>query len=140
MIADPLSPKPAPARASVRPYRPMAKRTYALLIYRAARDATAENERRALTGHRALQSMASTRRELHAVAQLGDVSKAKSVTLQGGAHAVTDGPYVETKEWLVGFYLIDCSSEAEALDRARMICPIEDHAIEVRPVEWRWTP
>ena len=118
----------------------MAKLTYALLIYRASQEPTAENERRALKGHRALQSLASARRELHAVAQLGDVSTAKSVTLQRGAHAITDGPYVEAKEWLVGFYLIDCASEAEALERARMICPIEDHAIEVRPVEWRWKP
>jgi hypothetical protein len=118
-----------------------AKTTYALLIYRAAlaaQEPTVENERRALAGHRALQLVASARGELHAVARLDDALNAKTVTLERGAHAITDGPYVETKEWLVGFYLIDCSSEDEALERARMICPIEDHAIEVRPVQWRW--
>ncbi|MEX2282836.1 MAG: YciI family protein [Gemmatimonadota bacterium] len=114
------------------------KTTYALLIYRAAQEPTAANERRALVGHRDLQSAASARGELHAVAQLDDVAKAKTVTVRNGAHAITDGPYVETKEWLVGFYLIDCANEEEALERARMICPIEDHAIEVRPVQWRW--
>lgn len=112
--------------------------TFALLIYRAARAPTAANERRALAGHRALQAAASARGDLHAVAQLDDVATAKTVTVRRGAHTVTDGPYVETKEWLVGFYLIDCANEAEALERARMICPIEDHAIEVRPVQWRW--
>ena len=112
--------------------------TYALLIYRAAQEPSADNEQRALTGHRALQAKASARGELHAVARLDDVSTAKSVTVRGGAHAITDGPYVETKEWLVGFYLIDCANEDEAVERARMICPIEDHAIEVRPVTWRW--
>jgi hypothetical protein len=112
--------------------------TFALLIYRAAQVPTAANERRALAGHRALQAAASARGDLHAVAQLDDVSTAKTVTIRRGAHAVTDGPYIETKEWLVGFYLIDCANEAEALERARMICPIEDHAIEVRPVQWRW--
>jgi hypothetical protein len=116
----------------------MAKTTYALLIYGAAQGPTPENERRALAGHRALQSLASARGELHAVARLDDPPNAKSVTLRGGAHAIVDGPYAETKEWLVGFYLIDCSNEEEALERARMICPIEDHTIEVRPVEWRW--
>lgn len=115
------------------------KITYALLIYRAAQEPTAEKERRALAGHRGLQSQASSRGELHAVARLDEASTAKSVTLRGGAHSITDGPYVETKEWLVGFYLIDCANEDEALDRARMICPIEDHSIEVRPVTWRWT-
>ena len=115
-----------------------AKTTYALLIYGGAEKPPAENERRALAGHRALQALASARGELHAVARLDDAPNAKSVTRRGGGHAITDGPYIETKEWLVGFYLIDCSNEEEALERARMICPLEDHAIEVRPVQWRW--
>jgi hypothetical protein len=117
-----------------------AKTTYALLIYRAGPDPTPEEERRALAAHRALQSEASARGELHAVARLGDAGTAKTVRLQRGAHAMTDGPYIETKEWLVGFYLIDCTSEDEALARARTICPITGHAIEVRPVDWRWNP
>jgi hypothetical protein len=114
------------------------KKTYALLIYGAAQPPTAANERRALEGHRALQALASARGELHAVARLDDPPTAKSVTRRGGEHAVTDGSYIETKEWLVGFYLIDCANEEQALERARMICPIEDHVIEVRPVQWRW--
>ena len=117
------------------------KTTYALLIYRASgRDPSAANERRALEGHRALQGQAAARRELHAVARLGDATAARTVSVQKGVHALTDGPYVESKEWLVGFYLLDCASEAEAIERARMICPLDDHAIEVRPVTWRWKP
>lgn len=117
-----------------------AKTTYALLIYRAGPDPAPADDRRALAAHRSLQSEASARGELQAVARLDHVSTAKTVRLRRGAHATADGPYIETKEWLVGFYLIDCASEDEALERARMICPIEDHAIEVRPVEWRWRP
>lgn len=115
-----------------------AKKTYALLIYRAARDPAPADGRRALDGHRALQVQAADRGELHAVARLDHVSTAKSVTVTRGAHATTDGPYIESKEWLVGFYLLDCANEEEALARARMICPFDDHAIEVRPVDWRW--
>ena len=59
------------------------------------------------------------------MARLDRVSTAKTVRLRRGAHATADGPYIETKEWLVGFYLIDCASEDEAMERARMICPIE---------------
>jgi hypothetical protein len=51
-----------------------------------------------------------------------------------------DGPFMETKEWLVGFYLIDCESEQQALDRAKGICGDGAHAIEVRAVSWRWRP
>jgi hypothetical protein len=53
---------------------------------------------------------------------------------------VVDGPFVETKEWLVGFYLIDCADEAEAVRRAKLICADDEHVIEVRPVTWRWGP
>jgi hypothetical protein len=115
------------------------KSTYALLIYRTMeRGPSPKDERRALEGHRALQALAGSRGELHAVARLDDASDAKTVSVQQGVHAVADGPYIDTKEWLVGFYLVDCATEAEALERAKMICPIEDHAIEVRPVGWRW--
>jgi hypothetical protein len=117
--------------------------TYALLIYRtlALADALPEaQERAALAGHRALQSEASSRGELHEVARLDEAITARTVRPRAGAHDVTDGPFIDTKEWLVGFYIIDCESEAQALERARRICPDESHAVEVRPVTWRWKP
>ena len=46
---------------------------------------------------------------------------------------VTDGPFVETKEVLGGYYLI----EAEALDQALAIgklCPAQYGGVEVRPI------
>jgi len=115
------------------------KTTYALLIYRAAPlEPAAESSEQALAGHRALQKEASARGELHAVARLAGIDTAKTVRKRAGAHDVMDGPYIDTKEWLVGCYLVDCSDETEALGRARAICPVDDHAIEVRPVTWRW--
>lgn len=115
------------------------KSTYALLIYRTAPlEPVPESSERALAGHRALQKETSARGELHAVARLAGIDAAKTVRARPGAHDVMDGPYIDTKEWLVGFYLVDCADEAEALERARAICPVADHAIEVRPVTWRW--
>ena len=115
------------------------KTPYALLIYRTAPlDPVPDSSERALAGHRALQREASARGELHAVARLAGIDAAKTVRGSAGAHDVMDGPYIDTKEWLVGFYLVDCTDEAEALRRARTICPALDHAIEVRPVTWRW--
>jgi hypothetical protein len=92
-----------------------------------------------LERHRELQTASSRRNQLHAVARLDDASRARTVRRHGNAHEVTDGPYVETKEWLVGFYLLDCATEEEALERASSICD-SNHAIEVRPVGWRWRP
>ena len=115
--------------------------TYALLIYRTAPAEPSQSaSRKALSGHRAVQKEAAAKGDLHAVARLKDVDAAKTVRASGGSHDVTDGPYVDTKEWLVGFYLVDCCDEAEALARARRLCPVEDHAVEVRPVGWRWKP
>lgn len=116
---------------------------YALLIYRVAPASVsvrAEDERAALVAHRALQAEASARGELSAVARLDETSTARTVRSRGGAHEVTDGPFIETKEWLVGFYVVECRDEEQALARARAICNDDEHVIEVRPVTWRWQP
>jgi hypothetical protein len=115
--------------------------TYVLLIYRAdiRSGPTTAEERAALKEHRALQGETTARGELRAVARLDDTRDARTVKrARSGGHEVTDGPFIETKEWLVGFYLVDCASEEQALERAKTICTDEHHAIEVRPVLWKW--
>jgi hypothetical protein len=115
--------------------------TYVLLIYRATepgKKPTGLDEQAALRAHRKLQEEASARGDLHAVARLEEVRDARTVKRNAGAHHVIDGPFVETKEWLVGFYLVDCVSEDEAVARAKVICADDEHVIEVRPVTWCW--
>ena len=117
--------------------------TYVLLIYRATeigKRPPGLDERVTLRGHKKLQDQASARGELHAVARLEESRDARTVRRSGGAHDVVDGPFLETKEWLVGFYLVDCSSEAEAIERAKVICADDEHVVEVRRVTWRWEP
>jgi hypothetical protein len=46
---------------------------------------------------------------------------------------ILDGPFAETKEQLLGFYLVDCKSLQEALDVARGLVG-ETGALEVRPL------
>ncbi len=114
--------------------------TYMLLIYLAdpARHLYGDDAKEAIKGHREVQAETAERGELRAVAKLFNKREAKTVSKQGEAHVVTDAPYLETKEWLIGFYLVDCESEDEALAHARRICPDDGHAVEVRPVEWTW--
>lgn len=117
--------------------------TYVLLIYRATeigKRPPGLNERVTLRGHNKLQHQASARGELHAVARLEESRDARTVRRSSGGHDVVDGPFLETKEWLVGFYLVDCSGEAEAIERAKMICTDDEHVVEVRGVTWRWEP
>ncbi len=48
---------------------------------------------------------------------------------------VIDGPYAETKEQLLGFYLIDCQNLDEALETARELGAANPGgAYEIRPV------
>jgi hypothetical protein len=115
--------------------------TYALLIYRmlpASVPIPEADETAALVRHRALQAETSARGELRSVARLDDTSTARSLRPLAGAHELSDGPFVETKEWLVGFYVVDCANEQEAIERARLLCPDASHGIEVRPVTWQW--
>ncbi len=115
--------------------------TYALLIYRTAPPTESlpeRDERQALKGHRALQAEAAAGGELHAVARLDAPDTARTVRVRANGHEISDGPFIESKEWLVGFYLVDCEDEEQAVARAKQICRDPHHVIEVRPVDWRW--
>ncbi|GAA2939936.1 YciI family protein [Streptomyces enissocaesilis] len=61
---------------------------------------------------------------------LADVDNAQLVRRKDGAPAVTDGPYLETKEYIASFYLLDCESQ----ERAQQIAADMPFA-DVEPVE-----
>ena len=44
-----------------------------------------------------------------------------------------DGPFAETKEQLLGFYIVDVASEQEAIEIARTL-PAIGTIFEIRPV------
>ena len=51
----------------------------------------------------------------------------------GRKPVVFDGPFAETKEQLLGFYLIECASLDEAINLATELAD-EGSAMEIRPV------
>jgi len=54
---------------------------------------------------------------------------------KGDEPLVIDGPFVETKEQLLGFYVVDCKNLDEALDVARDLSAANPGgAYEIRPV------
>jgi hypothetical protein len=67
---------------------------------------------------------------------LADPSQSAVVRVRDGRRVVTDGPYLEAKEHLGGFYLIDCESRERALELAAMIpdAKVEGMGVEVRQV------
>jgi hypothetical protein len=58
----------------------------------------------------------------------------KTLRVENGERVVTDGPFVETKEQLGGFYVIECASMDEALEWAAKLPSAEQGSTEIRPV------
>jgi hypothetical protein len=54
-------------------------------------------------------------------AELAPTRTATTVRIRGGKTVVTDGPFVETKEQLGGFYVLDVDSLEEATELAKRI-------------------
>lgn len=65
---------------------------------------------------------------------VADQADAKRVRLDDGVPVVTDGPYVETKEYLGSFYIVDCDGEERALEIAGQMPSATFRDIEVRPI------
>ena len=59
---------------------------------------------------------------------------AATTVRMGRDPVVIDGPFAETKEALLGFYLIDCESLDEAIEIAKDIGRDEKVVFEIRPV------
>jgi hypothetical protein len=67
-------------------------------------------------------------------AALQPSSTATVVSVRNGKTIMTDGPFVDTKEQLGGFYLFDCENLDVALGLAAKIPWAPTGHIEVRPV------
>jgi len=53
---------------------------------------------------------------------------------RAGRLVTTDGPFAETREWLGGYFIVDCADLDEAL-RLAALCPaVATGAVEVRPL------
>lgn len=86
--------------------------------------------------HRELQHDARQAKQFGGAVRLAPTQTATSVRTRGHEQIVTDGVYAETKEHLVGFYLLDCESLDQAIAYARRIPVGSLGTIEIRPVAW----
>jgi hypothetical protein len=64
---------------------------------------------------------------------LQPVSTATSIRPDGAGFSVTDGPFLETKEALGGYYLVEAGDLDEAIRIAKDI-PMPGGGVEIRPV------
>jgi len=67
-------------------------------------------------------------------AGLQGVETATTVQVRAGERLLTDGPFADTKEHLLGFYVIDVPDLDTALDWAAKVPNVRTGSVEVRPV------
>jgi len=66
--------------------------------------------------------------------RLRPTSDATTVRVRNGETLSTDGPFMETKEQLGGYFLVDCKDLDEAIEVAAKIPGARSGSIEVRPI------
>ncbi|HEX6471995.1 MAG TPA: YciI family protein [Streptosporangiaceae bacterium] len=92
-------------------------------------------ERAALTEQaEALRREITESGELVAGVALADSATARTIRVRDGVPIATDGPYVETKEHLAGYVVLDCDTQERADEIAARIPDARFAAIEVRPI------
>jgi hypothetical protein len=65
---------------------------------------------------------------------LHPVSAATTVRVRNEETEIVDGPFAATKEFLAGYYLLDCPDLDEALKQAARVPLARYGSVEVRPV------
>ncbi|RAG83293.1 hypothetical protein DN069_23170 [Streptacidiphilus pinicola] len=108
-----------------------------LHINPAVLDALTDEEKAAIgEGHGRFIAALKESGELITTQALVDPSQAVVVSVRDGQPVVTDGPFLESKEFLGGFYLIDCENRERAIELAARIpdTAIEGLGVEVRQV------
>jgi hypothetical protein len=85
--------------------------------------------------HRDLQAKLEAEGKYRGAVQLMPPSTAMNVQDKGTGVRVLDGPYAESKEQILGFYLVECDRIEEALEAAKAL-PQGVAYMEVRPVSW----
>lgn len=67
-------------------------------------------------------------------APLNDPSTATTIRVRDGKTLTVDGPFAETKEWMSGYYVLECDELDQALKAAAMVPSAKYGSVEVRPV------
>jgi hypothetical protein len=110
---------------------------YALLIYAApgARDTAPPAPAGVIESWIDYTTALRTSGALAGAEQLRPADTATGVVVRpDGERLLTDGPFAETKEHLLGFYLVDVGDLDEALDWAARMPVMRYGRVEVRPV------
>jgi hypothetical protein len=111
---------------------------YAVLCYHAENVVCAwskEHDDEVMAKLGAVQEKRAKLGQLGPVARLMPTTAATTVRKDSSPPAILDGPFAETKEQLLGFFVVDCQNLEEALDFTRELAEANPGgAYEVRPI------
>jgi hypothetical protein len=68
---------------------------------------------------------------------LADPANTRTMRVRDGVPAPTDGPFLEAKEQLAGYFVVDCDSAERADEIASRFPDARFGAVEVRPIMGR---
>jgi hypothetical protein len=111
---------------------------YSILCYhneKAVGTWTAEEDAATIARLTAIQEKLAKRGKLGPVIRLMPTTAATTLRKESSAPAVVDGPFAETKEQLLGFYVVDCDTREEVHEVARELSGANPGGTyEIRPV------
>ena len=111
---------------------------YAILIYgkEGVFERLPEDQKEAkFQQHRDLQAELTQTNQLGPVVKLMNTTAAITVRQENNSTVVTDGPFAETKEQFLGFYVVNCETVDEAIKYVHKL-PLDVACYEIRPAEW----
>jgi hypothetical protein len=109
---------------------------YMLLLYRQDREASASEPPLWMEFTESLQDAGL----LVGSERLHPVDAATTVRVRADETEILDGPFAATKEYLVGYYLLECADLDQALKQAARVPLARYGSVEVRPVVEAGTP
>ncbi len=115
---------------------------YAILCYNsedAVAARTEEEDSAVMAKLAVVQDKLAKQGRLGPIARLLPTTAATTIR-KGREPLVIDGPFAETKEQLLGFYIVDCASLENALETARDLARASGSAgaFELRPLSHYW--
>lgn len=116
---------------------------YAILCYQAEGDVCALSKEQ---DEAMMAELQAAKRSLDKKMKFGPTARlmptTAAVTVREGANPlVLDGPFAETKEQLLGFYVLDCESLQDAIEAAHTLAKPRSKvglagALEIRPIHY----
>ena len=108
---------------------------YSILIYGyedLVSDWTVQEENAVMARHSALRERLTAEHKLGPAVRLMRTTTATTLRFTG-EEVIIDGPFAETKEQLLGIYVVECATLDEAIKVARALS-FESAVLEIRPV------